>query len=56
MSARPGHIKASFKTCFDPADPELTTSEAFFHAKRELFHVLRDETLASRTVEQLAHG
>jgi len=51
MSARPGRIKGSFKTHFDQSDPELVTSDAFFQARRELYHLLRDETVAAHELE-----
>jgi len=53
MSARPGRIKASFETSFDPNDPELVTSDRFIKAKRELYHLLRDETAVAQGLEQV---
>jgi ABC-type nitrate/sulfonate/bicarbonate transport system ATPase subunit len=52
MSARPGRIKGSFKTNFDQDAAELVTSDAFFQAKRELYHLLREEAVAAHEFEQ----
>ena len=57
MTARPGRIKASFKSGFhaDP-DPLVTTSAAFSEAKRTIVGLLRDESLAAQRQEGVRHG
>ena len=46
MSARPGRIKAAFRCDFGPApDHAVTGSEAFARAKREVFALLREESV-----------
>jgi ABC-type nitrate/sulfonate/bicarbonate transport system ATPase subunit len=56
MTARPGRIKASFATDFGDTDDHLVmTSDAFFRAKREIFQLLRAESLAAHR-EEAAHG
>ena len=57
MTARPGRIKASFRSHFaeDP-DPLVTTSAAFSAAKRMIVELLRDESLAAQRQEGLRHG
>jgi ABC-type nitrate/sulfonate/bicarbonate transport system ATPase subunit len=51
MTARPGRIKASFATSFAGDDGLVMTSEPFFHAKREIFQLLREESLAAQRQE-----
>jgi ABC-type nitrate/sulfonate/bicarbonate transport system ATPase subunit len=57
MTARPGRIKASFAAGFsrDP-DPLVTTTPAFSEAKREILHLLRDESLAAQRQESARDG
>ena len=46
MSARPGRIKAAFQSEFSGApDQSVTTSDAFARAKREVFALLREESV-----------
>ena len=57
MTARPGRIKASFRSGFheDP-DPLVMTSAAFSEAKRTIVKLLRDESLAAQRQEGVRHG
>ena len=57
MTARPGRIKASFRSSFyeDP-DPLVTTSAAFSEAKRTIVELLRDESIAAQRQEGVRHG
>lgn len=57
MTARPGRIKAGFKSEFalDP-DPLVTTSSAFSDAKRMIVQLLRDEALEAQRQEGVRHG
>ncbi|MEO6270477.1 MAG: ABC transporter ATP-binding protein [Lautropia sp.] len=57
MTARPGRIKASFRSSFhqDP-DPLVTTSAAFSEAKRTIVSLLRDESLAAQRQEGVRRG
>jgi ABC-type nitrate/sulfonate/bicarbonate transport system ATPase subunit len=51
MTARPGRIKASFATEFAGDDHLVMTSEAFFQAKREIFQLLRAESIVAQEQE-----
>jgi ABC-type nitrate/sulfonate/bicarbonate transport system ATPase subunit len=57
MTARPGRIKASFRSEFaqDP-DPLVTTSAAFSEAKRMIVGLLRHESLAAQRQEGVPNG
>jgi NitT/TauT family transport system ATP-binding protein len=46
MSARPGHIRASFEIELDrPRGFELLTSDAFTELKKEILNLIYSETL-----------
>jgi ABC-type nitrate/sulfonate/bicarbonate transport system ATPase subunit len=51
MTARPGRIKASFAASFDGDDHLITTSESFLRARREIFQLLREESLTAQRQE-----
>ncbi len=52
MSARPGRIKAAFRSEFSGApDHEVTASDAFARAKREVFGLLREESVRATQAE-----
>jgi ABC-type nitrate/sulfonate/bicarbonate transport system ATPase subunit len=51
MTARPGRIKASFATHFDGEDHFVATSEPFLRARREVFQLLREESLMAQRQE-----
>ena len=51
MTARPGRIKASFATKFAGEDHLVATSEPFLRARREIFQLLREESLLAQRQE-----
>lgn len=55
MTARPGRLKAAFKTTFDgESDPYFTTSSAFVEAKRTIVGLLRQESIEAQRQEALS--